>query len=275
MFSDRWVPAWLEAQRFASGTPTRASWSSQPNMRNAGQSFLCVLLWRWYRQNLGFSASGKPEKRHKSLAPYVFITGGILIPIMHSCFFSALLSLWHTHTCSHQGGKIKCLKICENSHSVASGSDNSNGQGSIHVIKVEYTVKKEGQVNRYTGFSTVQYLDKTQGSVVAIDHFNTDSQSVLVYGTSKGFIHGWDLRQRKEAFLMRNPAELGVLKTFVIDGGRNWFAYTSPCIIRGEYLSTTHTGLWQQPLVAFSHAGICASLFPYARGDTNSPLNIV
>jgi hypothetical protein len=51
------------------------------------------------------------------------------------------------------------------------------------VIKVEYTTKKEGQVNRYTGVSTVQYLDKVQGPVVAIDHFNTDSQSVLVYAT--------------------------------------------------------------------------------------------
>ncbi len=77
------------------------------------------------------------------------------------------------------GGKIKCITVCENSHAIASGSDNS----SIHVIKVEYTTKKEGQVNRYTGVSTVQYLDKVQGPVVAIDHFNTDSQSVLIYAT--------------------------------------------------------------------------------------------
>jgi phosphoinositide-3-kinase regulatory subunit 4 len=77
------------------------------------------------------------------------------------------------------GGKIKCITVCENSHAIASGSDNS----SIHVIKVEYTTKKEGQVNRYTGVSTVQYLDKVQGPIVAIDHFNADSQSVLVYAT--------------------------------------------------------------------------------------------
>lgn len=169
--------------------------------------------------------------------------------------------------------------MCENSHSVASGSDNSSGQGSIHVIKVEYTVKKEGHLNGYTGFSTVQYLDKTHGSVVAIDHFNTDSQSVLVYGTSKGFIHGWDLRQRKEAFLMRNPAELGVLKTFVIDGGRNWFVYSSPTLHRIlnilHMTDKLHTGWWQQPPVAFSHAGTFALQFPSARGGTNSPLNII
>jgi len=84
---------------------------------------------------------------------------------------------------SGAGGRIKCITICENSHSIASGSDN----GSVHVIKVESITKKEGQVNRYTGVSTVEYLDKAQGAVVAIDHFNTDSQSVLVYATGNIF----------------------------------------------------------------------------------------
>jgi len=57
---------------------------------------------------------------------------------------------------------------------------------------------------------------------VAIDHFNTDSQSVLVYATDRGFIHGWDLRQKKGAWVMHNKPDLGSLKTFLIDPLRNW-----------------------------------------------------
>jgi len=111
------------------------------------------------------------------------------------------------------------VAICENSHSVASGSD----QGSIHVFRVECMPKKEGNT-RYTGCTSIKYIDKLEGSIVEIEHFNTQSQSqsMLVYATTKGKIHGWDLRARKEAWLMENPLNLGLIQAFVIDPQKNW-----------------------------------------------------
>lgn len=42
-------------------------------------------------------------------------------------------------TYSSQGGKITSIAICDNSHSIASGSDS----GSVHVYKIECAFKKE------------------------------------------------------------------------------------------------------------------------------------
>lgn len=100
-------------------------------------------------------------------------------------------------TYSSQGGKIKSLAILENSHSIAAGSDN----GSIHIFRVEYAMKKDSTLHRYTGLSTVKNIDVTEGSIVGLDHFNTDFQSLLVYATNKGKIHCWDLRAKKEAWV--------------------------------------------------------------------------
>jgi len=43
-----------------------------------------------------------------------------------------------------------------------------------------------------------------------------------VYGTNKGKIHGWDLRMKKEAWILDNPPNLGLLGTFVVEPFKNW-----------------------------------------------------
>lgn len=121
-------------------------------------------------------------------------------------------------TYSSQGGKIKALAICENSHSVASGSDN----GTIHVFKIEHATKKDTSLNRYTGVSTVKNLDPSDGAIMEIDHFNTDSQSIILFATNRGKVHAWDLRAKKEPFALNNPPFFGLLETFVVEPNRNW-----------------------------------------------------
>eukprot|EP01087_Luapelamoeba_hula_P016325 TRINITY_DN5016_c2_g1_i1.p1 TRINITY_DN5016_c2_g1~~TRINITY_DN5016_c2_g1_i1.p1 ORF type:complete len:1525 (+),score=308.28 TRINITY_DN5016_c2_g1_i1:135-4577(+) len=117
-----------------------------------------------------------------------------------------------------QGGSIKDITICENSHSIAAASDN----GSIHVLRVDYTRKvQEGANHRYKGVSTLRQ-DKTDGAVICIDHFNSGAQSVLVYGTTRGSVNGWDLRDKKEIFSLSNSARLGLLRSFIVDKDRNW-----------------------------------------------------
>eukprot|EP01102_Stenamoeba_stenopodia_P013571 TRINITY_DN4425_c0_g1_i2.p1 TRINITY_DN4425_c0_g1~~TRINITY_DN4425_c0_g1_i2.p1 ORF type:complete len:680 (+),score=156.94 TRINITY_DN4425_c0_g1_i2:145-2040(+) len=122
-------------------------------------------------------------------------------------------------TYATQGGKITCLTMCENSHSIASGSTN----GSIHVFRVDYGPPKK-EITRFTGAPTIYMIDKTEGAIVNIDHFNIDnfSQSVIVYATAKGKIHAHDLRAKKEAWLLCNPANAGLIRSFMVDPSRNW-----------------------------------------------------
>ncbi len=134
-------------------------------------------------------------------------------------------------------GKVKALAMCENSHSVAIGTES----GSISVARVEYALpgfssllltssfffcryiaKKEG-LTRYTGCTPIKHnLERSDGPVVAISHFNTLTQSLLAYATTKGKLHGWDLRAKAEAWLLTNPLSQGVIQDFVVDPQRNW-----------------------------------------------------
>lgn len=58
--------------------------------------------------------------------------------------------------------------------------------------------------------------------MVAVTHFNSLTQSLLAFATTKGRVHGWDLRARREAWLMSNPLSHGIVQDFVVDPQRNW-----------------------------------------------------
>ncbi len=116
-------------------------------------------------------------------------------------------------TYSQLSGRITALALCESSHAVAAASES----GALHVVKVEYMSKEASNTSnsaspstagqpkrRCVGFSEVRKIDANhEGSVLAIDHFNTVSESLLVYATKRGFIHGWDLRSKEESFNMQ------------------------------------------------------------------------
>jgi phosphoinositide-3-kinase, regulatory subunit 4 len=101
-------------------------------------------------------------------------------------------------TYSSQAGKILSLCVCENSHSIASASSS----GSIHVFRVERIKRDKSPVPEYTGVSTVQNIDRAEGAIVKVDHFDalSSSQSLIVYATDAGIVHAWDLRARREAW---------------------------------------------------------------------------
>ena len=124
-----------------------------------------------------------------------------------------------------QHGRITSLIVCDSSHSVASASSN----GSVHVFKVEYASAQNdaggpdgssgGPVGapssqRYLGLSEVRRVDPDpvsgEGSCLAVAHFNTLSESLLVYATQKA-VHGWDLRSKKDVFELRLEPSMGVL----------------------------------------------------------------
>lgn len=123
-----------------------------------------------------------------------------------------------------QHGRITSLTVCDSSHSVASASSN----GSVHVFKVEYASAPSDSAGpdgssapvgapssqRYLGLSEVRRVDPDpvsgEGSVLSVAHFNTLSESMLVYATQKA-VHGWDLRSKKDVFELRLEPSMGVL----------------------------------------------------------------
>jgi hypothetical protein len=49
------------------------------------------------------------------------------------------------------------------------------------------------------GLTHIRQVDvASEGAVMKLEHFNTGTESMLVYATQKGLIHGWDLRARRE-----------------------------------------------------------------------------
>lgn len=78
---------------------------------------------------------------------------------------------------------------------------------------VSYISKKEGGLTRYTGCTPLKTgMERAEGPVVAISHFNSLTQSVLAFATTKGKVHGWDLRAKHEAWLMSNPLSYGIVQ---------------------------------------------------------------
>eukprot|EP00475_Leptophrys_vorax_P038192 TRINITY_DN6689_c0_g1_i1.p1 TRINITY_DN6689_c0_g1~~TRINITY_DN6689_c0_g1_i1.p1 ORF type:complete len:1151 (+),score=275.62 TRINITY_DN6689_c0_g1_i1:39-3455(+) len=111
-------------------------------------------------------------------------------------------------TYSSQGGKILDVVVCDCSHSFASVSSN----GTIHVVKTSFTFKKDDKTHeKYLGNSTVKNLAPEEGAALCIDHFNSVTESLLVYSTQKGNVHFWDLRASREPFVLSVPPYVGVV----------------------------------------------------------------
>jgi hypothetical protein len=142
---------------------------------------------------------------------------------------------------AHAGqGRITGLTVCDSSHSVAS----AHSTGTLSVFKVEYAggenaadgtsggagaVAGTGMAQRYVGLSEVKRIDPDlqngEGSLLAVSHFHTLTESLLVYATQKS-VHGWDLRSRKEAFLLRLEPSMGLLTALTLGP-------TQHCIVTG------------------------------------------
>jgi phosphoinositide-3-kinase regulatory subunit 4 len=108
-------------------------------------------------------------------------------------------------------GKVKDLTMCDSSHSIAAATDT----GVISVFKVELALSEDH--HRYGGLTELKKIDTSEeGAVCAIEHFNTVTESLLVYATKRGVIHGWDLRSRREQFKFSIEAGMGLISALAI-----------------------------------------------------------
>ena len=126
-----------------------------------------------------------------------------------------------------QPGRVTAVAMVDSSHSIVAASD----VGLLEVMKVEYApAADESGANstasnntgaaghsKYGGWSEVRKIDaRAEGSVLCVEHFNTVTESLLLYGTQKGVVHSWDLRSRREPFTLAIEPAMGLLSALVI-----------------------------------------------------------
>ena len=140
-------------------------------------------------------------------------------------------------------GKIIDMTMVENSHSVATCSDD----GSIHVWRVDLECNDSdvgtsgnshmsggnggdgniGSVARpistaVRGSTVIKRIEQGEGPIVGIQNYTTDVASILTYCTLKGKIHSWDLRSSEEPFTYTIRPELGFPTSMTVSPDRNW-----------------------------------------------------
>ncbi|KAF9128186.1 Serine/threonine-protein kinase [Mortierella sp. 14UC] len=111
------------------------------------------------------------------------------------------------------GGKVTCMSFIENTHSVAAASDN----GAIHVFRVHYISS-----GKYGKCETVRKLTLDDEFAVTMEHYHTESQSLLVYATNRGNIYALELGTMRPTWQLSNNISHGVITAMVIDRRKTW-----------------------------------------------------
>ena len=112
-----------------------------------------------------------------------------------------------------QPGRVTAVTTCDSSHSIVSASD----AGLVQVMKVESVNATDDAGHKYGGWSEVRRIDaRHEGAVLCVEHFNTISESLLLYGTQRGAVHSWDLRSKREPFTLHLEPAMGLLSALVI-----------------------------------------------------------
>ncbi|KAG9325386.1 hypothetical protein KVV02_002622 [Mortierella alpina] len=111
------------------------------------------------------------------------------------------------------GGKVTCISFIENTHSIAAASNN----GSIHIFRVHYI-----SAGKYGKCEAVRKISLDNEFAVSMEHYHTESQSLLVYATNRGSICALELGTMRSAWRLRNNISHGVITAMVIDPLKAW-----------------------------------------------------
>ena len=100
--------------------------------------------------------------------------------------------------------------------------------------------------------SVARTLNLQEGKVLAINHFNTDSASTVVFATQKGAIHSWDSRCAAEPFKMNIRPELGHLTSMAVGHDRNFMVVgtNKGCLALFDIRYQRCVRLWQHSSAA-------------------------
>jgi len=152
---------------------------------------------------------------------------------MVSCSDDGTVKIWdakklksisaHSRLTYQQEGRLLDITICDCSHSFASVSSS----GTIHVCKVEYSIdRQDNSAQKYVGCAMVKSLEPDEGAILAVEHANTITESLLMFGSQTGIVHSWDLRSQYEPWHFDIPLFCGSVTTLHL--GPNQY-----CLIAG------------------------------------------
>ncbi|KAH6570246.1 hypothetical protein BASA60_007850 [Batrachochytrium salamandrivorans] len=158
---------------------------------------------------------------------------GIAVAPDHSffatCSNDGTVKLWDTNrlhtnvanrarlTYTGTGGKVKAVAFCENRHSIVSAANN----GQIHINRVEY-IKPQSTALKYTGMPLARACSLKGEYATIVNHSESDTESLLVYGTTRGCLRALDLRTMKEAWSFQVPPHYGALTAMTVDTRKMW-----------------------------------------------------
>ncbi|KAM0754729.1 Other/VPS15 protein kinase [Meredithblackwellia eburnea MCA 4105] len=121
----------------------------------------------------------------------------------------------HTY---QQGGKITSICILENSHCIASASDN----GTLWIHRVD--VNLSGSMPKYSKAHLIRQRNAEEPGdfVTCMSSFNTQTTTNLVLGTSLSKIVVLDIRTMRSLQEFENPRQYGPITCLTIDKKRAW-----------------------------------------------------
>ncbi|KAF8336386.1 uncharacterized protein EI90DRAFT_3144677 [Cantharellus anzutake] len=188
-----------------------------------------------YQSRDGTGAHRKPDVTLiANLSAHNNAVNGIAVSPDHlffvSCSDDRTVKIWDTsrlernvtskprHTYTQYHARMTCVCMVEASHCFVSAADD----GSIHVVRVH--VSSSGSLPRYGKLQIVREhrLEQSGEFVTAMQHFNTETTSTLIYTTSYSSIVSLDLRSMRILQRMSNPIQFGMITAFCIDEGRTW-----------------------------------------------------
>ncbi|KAI9660226.1 MAG: Serine/threonine-protein kinase [Alyxoria varia] len=122
----------------------------------------------------------------------------------------------HKHA---NGVRVTSLCFVENTHCfVSAGSD-----GSIHVVKVDCSEGSQGAA-KYGKIKVLrqwQLPDAPKSHAVWIEHYRSESHSLLLIATSNSLVLGVDLRNMEVMFTLNNPIHYGTPTCFCLGADRH------------------------------------------------------
>ncbi|EPS40234.1 hypothetical protein H072_5960 [Dactylellina haptotyla CBS 200.50] len=117
----------------------------------------------------------------------------------------------YTHS---NGAKVQCLCFVENTYTFISAASN----GSLNVVRIEYSGGP-----KVPKFILLREYTFPAGEIATwIEHFRTDTASILMMATNKSRVIALNLRTMTEEYSLSNPVHHGTPTCFHIDRKHTW-----------------------------------------------------
>lgn len=120
----------------------------------------------------------------------------------------------HRHA---EGAKVKCITFVENTHSFISCATD----GSINIVKVDYAPVEDS--SKYGKLQLIrEYQLPADEYAVWVDHFRSETNSIMLLATNTSEITAIDLRNMTILYSFQNPLHHGSPTCFCVDKKHNW-----------------------------------------------------